>query len=84
MSRRTQIVNAVRAKLKKHKEPVVLVLPPYATPEGAEPLVMVFPDHRPPTEPELVAAIVAAGFPHEVAVATAVKFVKQFTPKPAN
>lgn len=84
MSRRSMIVQAVRKRMTKQRDAVVLVLPRYSTPEGHPPLVMTFPDHRPPTEAELVAAIVAAGFPHEVAVATAAKYVKQFTPKPAN
>jgi hypothetical protein len=68
------MAKAIRQKLKKNKAPVFIVLPKYAC-AHSDPVVMWLPDHREPTEFELVAAIVAAGFTEVVAATAAAKIV---------
>jgi hypothetical protein len=74
MSRRTMMVQAVRKKLKQQRDPIIIVLPTWACKDG-EPLVTWRLDHREPTEVELVAAIVNAGYTEAVAATAAAKIV---------
>ena len=74
MSRRTMMVQAVRKKLKQQRDPVIIVFPAWVCKDG-EPLVTWALDHRAPTEAELVAAIVNAGYTEAVAATAAAKIV---------
>jgi len=74
MGRREMMAKAIRQKLKKNGAPVIIVLPTWTCKDG-EPLVTWLLDHRAPTEAELVAAIVNAGYTEAVAATAAAKIV---------
>jgi hypothetical protein len=72
MSRREQLARAVRLKQQKQKAPVIIVLPDWSG-TNDPPLVIWGLNHRKPTEQELVAALIAAGYSRERAEAGAVR-----------
>jgi hypothetical protein len=56
MSRRSQLVNAVRRNLTKQGAPLIIILPAWCARDG-EPLVTWATDHRKPTPEEIAAAV---------------------------
>jgi hypothetical protein len=56
MSRRSQLVNAVRRNLTKQGAPLIIILPAWCARDG-EPLVTWATDHRTPTKEEIAAAV---------------------------
>lgn len=55
--RREQLARVVRRKLRQQRDPVIFVLPTYATPPGGEPIVVWLLAHRTPTEVEIQDAV---------------------------
>lgn len=86
--RREQVARVIRRKLQQQREPVIIVLPEYATPPGGKPIVVWLSNHRAPTEAEIQEAIKKASAEEAAArqqqAATAQGRYKQSHPLPAQ
>jgi hypothetical protein len=77
------LVQTIRKNAAKQGAPYIIVFAAWAARNG-RPLVTWALSSRTPTRPELIEAIVAAGFTQEVAVVAAERELKKSNNKPAN
>jgi hypothetical protein len=83
--RREQAARVIRRRLEHQRAPHLIVLQPWtARGRNGMPIWFGIPGDRPPTQEELISAIVAAGFTREVAIAAAERELKKLTPKPTD
>ncbi len=70
MGRREMLAKAVRRHQQKQQAPGIVVIPPWG---GGEPMAVWALDRRKPTEAELAAAFIAAGYPEDKSKAAAAR-----------